>query len=70
MTEERIQIIINEKGELIVESHGIQGPKCIDEIHKLLEDIALSVELEKTDEYYMGGDVTIQKKVDVRRELK
>ncbi len=69
MSEEKIIIKIDEKGELVLETKGIKGPTCLDEALKILEDLALITEVRKTDEYYMEGKVKVQTnvKVEVRK---
>lgn len=68
MTEGKIEVKINEKGEIAVETHGILGPACLDEVNKLLENIAAITSVNKTDEYYMKGNVSIQR--SVKQEVK
>lgn len=52
MSEEKIVIKIKENGELSLETKGIFGPACIEEINKLIEDLALPLEYQKTDDFY------------------
>jgi len=58
MTEGKISIKIDENGELFIETHGILGPSCIDEITKIMDEIALITEVNKTDEYHMRQSVS------------
>lgn len=53
--EEQIVIDFDENGEIIVNTKGIKGKACIDDVKRLLEDIATITHEHKTDEYYMGG---------------
>lgn len=54
MKDEKIKVIIDENGEIFVETDGILGPACVDEIAKIMKDAAIAVEANKTDEYHMG----------------
>ena len=57
MTEEEITVTIDEKGEMSVKTRGILGPACIDEVSRLLEELAIITEVNKTDEYHMKAQV-------------
>ena len=48
----RIEITIKEDGTILAHTEGIKGPKCVDELKKLLEDIAEVDEVTHTEEYY------------------
>ena len=65
MTEEQIKITIDENGEMKIKTQGILGPTCVDEVNKLLEDIALAVNYTKTDEYYIKPQRVTQTKSEV-----
>ena len=68
MTEGKITVRINEKGEIVAETHNILGPSCLEEVTKLLEEIATITEVRKTDEYYMKANVL--QKVKAIQEVK
>ena len=70
MTEEKITIKIDENGEMKIKTQGILGPTCVDEVDKLLKDIALTVNYTKTDEYYMKPQriTQTQSEVSLKRE--
>lgn len=71
MTEEKIVIRINEEtGEVSVETKGILGPSCIDEVDKILKDNATVYESHKTDEYYRTLTVKPQVGTTLRRGSK
>ncbi len=55
--EEKIIVEIDNEGELKVEVKGILGPSCVDEISRLLEEIAEIQDISKTDEYYIESKV-------------
>ncbi len=63
MSEGKITVKINEKGEIVAETRNILGPSCLEEITKLLEEIAAITEVRKTDEYYMKTKVLQNTKV-------
>lgn len=66
MTEEKIIIKIDKDGNLKVEVSGILGPACVDEVKKLLEDIAYIQDIIKTDEYYMSPHVVQRSKRKIK----
>jgi len=68
MTEGKITIRINEKGELSAETYKILGPQCLDELNALLEELVSITDVNKTDEYYMKQKVTtvVKGKQEVR----
>ena len=66
MTEE-ISIEIDENGEIFIETHGIKGPVCIDQVENLLKDLAIVSEINKSDEYYMDNSAHVNQKDMVRR---
>lgn len=68
MAEGKITVKINEKGEIMMETRGILGPSCLEEVNKLLEEIASVTEVKKTDEYYMKGKAQVQ--TSVKQEVK
>jgi len=71
MTEEKIVIRINEEtGEINIETHGILGPSCVDEVDKILKDNATVYESHKTDEYYRTSTVKPQVGTTLRRGSK
>ena len=67
MREEKIIIKVDENGNLTMETKGIEGPACIEEINKLLDDNILIIESHKTDEYYIEGHVSATTQIKVRR---
>ncbi|MCR4422570.1 MAG: DUF2997 domain-containing protein [Spirochaetales bacterium] len=68
MEEGKIIIKINEKGEIVFETSKIKGEACMEEMNKLLEEIASIKEINKTDEYYMKDNLII--KTNEKQELK
>lgn len=67
MGEEKIIIKVDEKGDLTIETKGIVGPVCIEEVKKLLDDSIAIVDSHKTDEYYMEGKVSATSQIFVRK---
>lgn len=58
MTEEKITIVIDDQGEMLVKTKRILGPACVEEVEKLLEEMALITEINRTDEYHMRENVS------------
>ena len=53
MAEKKIVIQIDEKGAINAETFGMTGPSCVDELDKLMKDIALSGGTStKKDDYF------------------
>lgn len=52
MEEKKIVIQIGEDGSLNAETFGMYGTECIDEIDKLMKDIALAGTHHKKPEFY------------------
>jgi hypothetical protein len=65
----RVTIKIDEKGEIKVETRGMLGPACLDEVLKILQENAAVTEIRKTDEYYMkpGAKIREEAKQKVRQ---
>ncbi|RME67681.1 MAG: DUF2997 domain-containing protein [Nitrospirae bacterium] len=55
----RITVSIDHEGNLKAKVEGIKGRTCVDEIEKLLSEIALIEEMTRTDEYYMEPDTEV-----------
>lgn len=71
MAEEKIIIRINEEtGEIDIETKGILGPSCFDEVDKILKDNATVYESHKTDEYYRSPEVKTRTSTTLRRGVK
>lgn len=66
MTEE-ISIEIDENGEIFIETNGIRGPACIDQVEELLKDLAVVSDTNKSDEYYMENPAHVAQNDVVRR---
>ncbi len=69
MSEEKIMVEIDEKGFIRATAKGLSGPSCIDGVTKILKDIAVISEIDKTDEFY--GKVEIKQasesKINIKR---
>ena len=63
MSEERIDIVIDENGEIEIKTSGIKGKKCIDEVKNIIGEIS-EAKIIKQDEYYQ--EEKLNKKVTVR----
>lgn len=69
MHEEKITIKIDENGELFIETKGILGPSCIDEVKKLLDEDVEITSLNKTDEFYQDQEMSAKTQSKIRRSL-
>lgn len=67
MSEEKIILKIDDKGDLTIETKGIVGPACIEEVKKLLSESIAIVDSHKTDEYYMEEKISAKTRVHVGR---
>jgi hypothetical protein len=64
MEEQKVKITIKENGELFIETKGLHGPAGIEEINKMLEGIALAVDIsKKTDHHHMKGTVNTSQNI-------
>lgn len=70
MGEEIINIDIDENGEIFIETNGIKGPACTEEVEKLLKELAIVTDTNKSDEYFMENSAGIAIKETVRRNLR
>lgn len=52
MKEYKIEIIIDEKGNIIAETKGMQGKVCATELDKILSGISGEREVKNTGDYY------------------
>ena len=67
MDEQEIEIEITAQGKVIVRTHGIKGPQCVD-VAKLFASFIGKIESqEKTEEYYESSEV-LKQNIDVRRK--
>ena len=50
MKEKKIVVEVGKDGKIVAETFGMQGTECMDELDRLMRDLALSVEsTRKTD---------------------
>ena len=52
MAEKKIVVDIDETGEIKAETFGMQGTECLEDLDKLLKDLALQTEVVKKAEFY------------------
>jgi hypothetical protein len=57
MEEEIIIEIDPETGKMNIKTEGIKGELCVEEINKLIDEIAMSTDWNFTDEYYQEPHV-------------
>lgn len=65
MAEKKIVIDIDDKGAIKAETFGMQGTECLEELDRLLKDLALQTETTKKPEFFKEGttvDNTIKAK--------
>lgn len=55
MKEKKIVIDISDDGKINAETFGLQGSECLNELDKLLKDLALETETEKKDDFFKEG---------------
>jgi hypothetical protein len=67
MPEQRIVVTIDDSGKISAETAGIKGEVCVDELQKLLGEIADLESLSKTDEYYQPIEHSVNMTQQVRR---
>ena len=58
MMEKKIVININETGEITAETFGFSGTSCVDEIDKLMKDIARMTDRTHKPEYFKENTVS------------
>ena len=57
MAEQRIVVIIDENGKINAKTDGIKGEVCIEELQKILGEVADLESVSKTDEYYQHNEL-------------
>ncbi len=55
MAEKKIVVNINNKGEINAETFGLQGTECLQELDKLLKDLALETTTVKKEDFFKEG---------------
>jgi hypothetical protein len=68
MAEQRIVITIDDNGKINASTEGIKGEMCIDELQKLLEDIADLQSVTKTDEFYQANELKSNNKIEIKKK--
>ena len=58
MPEKRIVIDIDDHGQIEAETFDMEGTECLEELDKLLKDLALETTVTKKGEYYKSGITT------------
>ena len=65
MADKKIVVDIDDKGAIKAETFGMQGTECLEELDRLLKDLALQTETAKKQEFFKEGttgDATIKAK--------
>ncbi|HOJ66647.1 MAG TPA: DUF2997 domain-containing protein [Paludibacteraceae bacterium] len=68
MAEQRIVITIDENGIINASTEGIKGEMCLDELQKLLSELADLDSITKTDEFYQGNELKVQNKIQNKKQ--
>ncbi len=55
MPDKRIVIDIDENGQIEAETFDMQGTECLEELDKLLKDLALETTVSKKEEFFKSG---------------
>ncbi len=58
MNEEKIVIEIGENGDIKAETFGMEGATCMDELSKLMRNLATVVDVDNKPEFYENKMVT------------
>lgn len=64
MEEKKIVINIDDKGGIEAETFGMTGASCIDELDKLMKDIALAGTTTKKNEFFEQETTTVAKVIN------
>lgn len=68
MPEQRIVVTIDDSGKINAETEGIKGEVCIDELQKLLGEVADLESVSKTDEYYQQTEQSVRHSQQLGRQ--
>ena len=66
MKERKIVVKVHEDGSFDAETFGFEGTDCVDELSKLMKDLAVVTKLEKKPEYYKNK-IDTQTRVNQKR---
>ena len=55
MADKKIIIDIDDKGSIKAETFGMKGSECLEELDKILKDLALEASTIKKDEFFKEG---------------
>jgi hypothetical protein len=67
MAEHRIVITIDENGKINASTEGIKGEMCLEELQKLLGDLAELSSISKTDEFYQTNELRNKNKIENKK---
>jgi hypothetical protein len=68
MAEQRIVVTIDENGKINASTEGIKGEMCLDELQKLIGDLADLETVTKTDEFYQANELKSQTKIQNKKQ--
>jgi hypothetical protein len=66
MKEQKIVVNVREDGSFDAETFGFEGTDCIDELSKLMKDLAVVTKTEKKPEFYKNKTI-LQTQVKQKR---
>ncbi len=67
MAEQTITITIDQNGKINVETIGLKGEMCFDELQELLGNEADLLSVKKTDEYFQKQTIKTTKKIQNKK---
>lgn len=67
MAEQRIEVTIDENGKISASTEGFKGEICIEELQKILKDLADWQSVSKTDEFYQTNELKKQTKIEIEK---
>jgi hypothetical protein len=63
MKKYRIEIEINEDGDILAETKGMEGKVCVSELNNILAGLGEQQEVKKKPEYYKKQTITQRAKI-------
>ena len=66
MADKKIVIDIDDKGAIKAETFGMQGTACLEELDKLLKDLALQTKTVKKAEFFKEG-TTVENTIKAKK---
>lgn len=67
MKTKTISIQIHRNGEIKAETFGFSGPSCVDELNRLMKDLA-EIELSQKKDEYFDSELVVKKGIVIRND--